>query len=99
MGDELLLTRNQFILGLLKQNFVRVEGPRLEDGENRISYEVWNRGPDPDRDHSVRIAFEVEFLKEPGNDFARTALQVLRRAKWRLRSAPGTRVDAGPARG
>ena len=61
MGDELVLTRNRFILRLLRQNFAHVEGPRFED-ENHITYDVWNRRREPDDEDCVRIAFGRRFL-------------------------------------
>ena len=88
MGDELVLTRNRFILRLLRQNFAHVEGPRFED-ESHITYDVWNRRRDPDDEDCVRIAFNRGFLREAGNDFARATLQVLREAKGLLHGARG----------
>jgi hypothetical protein len=83
MGEELVLARNRFILRLLEQNFVGVEGPLLEDG-NFVLYDVWKRSRDSEGEHRVRIAFDRRLLGEPDNGFARTALQVLREAKERL---------------
>jgi hypothetical protein len=80
MGEELVLARNRFIMRLLEQNFVRVDGPRFEDGKS-IFYEVGTRGRCK---HSVRIAFDLAFLSEPDNEFARVTLEALRDAKGLL---------------
>jgi hypothetical protein len=89
MGEELVLARNRFILRLLEQNFIRVEGPSLEDG-NRILYDVWKRSRDLEDECRVRIAFDRKFLGEPNNDFARAAIQALREAKRKLHTRGGT---------
>ena len=97
MGEELILTRNRFILDLLRQNFVRVDGPRLED-EKSIVYDVWNRKRDPGDENCVRIAFDRGFLREAGNDFARATLQALRDAKGLLHAAGGRGVRTGASK-
>jgi hypothetical protein len=90
MGEELVLARNRFILRLLEQNFIRVEGPSLEDG-NRLLYDVWKRNRDHEDQCRVRIAFDRKFLSEPNNEFARAALQALREAKRRLHTGGETK--------
>jgi hypothetical protein len=80
MGEELVLARNRFIMRMLEQNFVRVDGPRFEDGKS-IFYEV-RTGRRHKR--SVRIAFDLAFLSEPDNEFARVTLEALRDAKGLL---------------
>ena len=94
MGEELVLSRNRFILRLLKQNFVHVDGPRLEGLEPKnIQYEVGRPAGDLRGRDRVRIAFGQRFLSEPDNDFARIALRALREAKGMLH---GTGCRRGP---
>lgn len=91
MGEELVLSRNRFILRLLEQNFLRVDGPRFEDGKN-VFYDVWTRSRDK---RCVRIAFDHAFLSEPSNDFARATLEALRQAKGMLHNGSGgARIQA-----
>ncbi len=80
MGEERVLMRSRFILRLLEQNFLRVDGPWFEEGK-RVFYDVW--GQDECR---VRMTFDREFLSERDNDFARTTLETLREAKEMLRA-------------
>ena len=100
MGEELILSRNRFIMRLLEQNFARVDGPGLKDGK-RIFYDVWGGNLDVDEGVRVRIAFDRKFLSEPSNEFARTTLQALRKTKVRLYrsertiSSHGGAVEAG----
>jgi hypothetical protein len=89
MGEELVLARNRFILKLLKQNFVRVDGPWFEDGKS-ILYEV---GVGRRQKRRVRIAFDLAFLSEPDNDFARVTLKALRDAKGLLHEDARSRVQ------
>jgi len=91
MGEVLVLSRNRFIRRLLEQNFIRVDGPRLEDG-NVIYYEVWRQCGDPEDACSVRIAFDRKFLSKPANEFARTTIRVVREAKGMLNAGGGTVV-------
>jgi hypothetical protein len=94
MGEELVLSRNRFILRLLKQNFAHVDGPRFEGFDSgSVRYEVGRPVGDLWDRNRVRIAFGQRFLREPANDFARVALQVLREAKGMLH---GTGSRMGP---
>jgi len=100
MGEELVLSRNRFILRLLRQNFLYVDGPRLEALEPKnIQYAVGRPAGDL-RDRSrVRIVFGGRFLSEPDNDFARVAIQALREAKGMLHGTGRRRGPCAEAEG